>query len=395
MKKLLPRFTPFVALILVSCLAQNSFAQGELEEQEKQPPLAQANVVVEAKVAEAAQEEEKEEEEEVVSAADDKIINTADFVGQTTAEIGDQNIRFHLWNGLIIGGDLVVDHIDVETEFGSLKVPIRKIQRFYPGLDSFPELQQKIDGLVEGLGDKNFEVRERSHNELVSMGLMLAKEIHRFEDGGSVERKKHLSEIKKKIEELSSQDDFSEDQSAPLIRGDRIETAQFSIVGKIVQSDFQLKSKYGDMLVQLSDIQMADRTFHQVTSDIRKNVTIDAMDFFPTGTSTKIRVKQGDKINITASGVVNWVNWNSSCGPDGMTDKGQFMGHQSGTLLARIGNSGEYLRIGSQGSFIAPSNGELYLGIGIADNYGRNTGYRWTGEYQAKILIQPAAKPAQ
>jgi hypothetical protein len=385
-------FAPVVAMIVASWLAHSSFAQGELEEQNQQEPPAK---VEEKKQAEKQVEQDETQEEEQAAGQDDKMINTADFVGQTAGEIGDQNIRFHLWNGLIIGGDLVVDHIDVETEFGSLKVPIRKIQRFYPGLDSFPEMQQKIEGLVEGLGDKNFEIRERSHNELVAMGPLLAREIHRFDDGGSVERKKHLGEIKRKIEELVLQENSADNQITPLIRGDKIETGQFSIVGKVLQNDFQLKSKYGDMRVLLADIQMADRTFNQVTVDVRKNVTIDGMDFFPTGTSTKIRVKQGDKINITANGTVNWINWNSSCGPEGMTDKGQFLGHQSGTLLARIGNTGDYIRIGAQGSFIAATSGELFLGIAIADNYGRNSGYRWTGEYQAKILIQPAANPAQ
>lgn len=387
MTRFIPSIAFVVAAIVANCLIQNCFAQGELEEQAKQDRPAKADRENVEEENESARDETRSDDP--LNSGTDKIINTADFVGHTAGEIGDQNIRFHLWNGLIIGGDLVVDHIDVETEFGSLKVPIRKIQRFYPGLDSFPEMQQKIEGLVEGLGDKNFEIRERSHNALVAMGPLLSRELDRFDDGGSVERKIHLSEIKKKIEELEVQQDSSDNQAAPLIRGDKIETGEFSIVGKIVQNDFQLKSKYGDMRILLADIQMADRTFNQITVDVRKNVKIDGMDFFPTGTFTKIRVKQGDKINITATGTVNWVNWNSSCGPDGMSDKGQFMGHQSGTLLARIGDNGDYVRIGSQGSFIATTSGELFLGIAIADNYGRNSGYRWTGEYQAKILIQP------
>lgn len=330
-----------------------------------------------------------QEEDESSQTDESSVISTAEYVGQTGQEIGERTIRFHLWNGLIIGGDLEVDSINIETEFGPLKVPIDRIMKFYPGLDSFPELNSKIDSLVEALGDKNFEIRENSHNELVRMGSLLQTEIYRFDDAGSVERKKHLAEIKKKIEELADDDLENESKPQALVRGDRIETPEFTIVGKIVQSEFDLNSKYGKMKVQLADIQMADRTYDRIASEIRRNLTIDAMDFFPEGKSTKIRVKRGDKIKVLASGSVNWVNWNTSCGPDGMSDKGQFRGHPSGMLLARIGEKEDYIKIGSEGSFVAPSSGVLYLGIGIADNYARNTGYRWTGEYKARILIQP------
>ncbi len=284
----------------------------------------------------------------------------------------------------------MIEHIDVETEFGALKVPIAKIQRFYPGLDSFPQLESKIQTLVADLGDKNFDVREKSHAELVEMGPLIRLEINRFDDGGSVERKKHLAEIKKKIEEiLDDSDDLDDSIAPPLIRGDRIETDQFTIVGKIVQPEFRMRSKYGDMVVQLADIKMGDRAFNVTTAEIRRTVEIDAMDFFPDGTTTKIRVNRGDKISINATGTVNWTNWNSACGPDGMSDKGQFSGHNSGMLLARIGDSSDLIKVGSKATFTAPRSGVLYLGIAMAENYSRNTGYRWTGNYSAKIQIQP------
>ncbi len=323
---------------------------------------------------------------------DEEITDTAAIAAKS--DIGDQFIRFHMWDGSIVGGDVTFEKIDIDTTFGTLQIPIRDILKFHPGLDSIPALGQKISTLVEGLGDKDFAVRENSHRELVAMGLRLQNEIGRFEDGGSAERKKHLEEIKKIIAELSDESGDLEtgELERPLIRGDLIVTGEFSIVGKIRQSEFKLSSKFGDLLVNLADIRMADRSFNSSKEEVRKSVEVSGTSFFQTTpVSTKIRVNRGDKISIRATGVVQWTNWSTSSGPDGIENQGTWQNQNSGTLMARIGKSENYIKIGSSGDFVAKQAGELFLGIAIQDNYAKNnSGYRWDGDYSAKIVVQPA-----
>ncbi len=323
---------------------------------------------------------------------DEEITDTAAIAAKS--DIGDQFIRFHMWDGSIVGGDVTFEKIDIDTTFGTLQIPIRDILKFHPGLDSIPALGQKISTLVEGLGDKDFAVRENSHRELVAMGLRLQNEIGRFEDGGSAERKKHLEEIKKIIAELSDESGDLEtgELERPLIRGDLIVTGEFSIVGKIRQSEFKLSSKFGDLLVNLADIRMADRSFNSSKEEVRKSVEVSGTSFFQTTpVSTKIRVNRGDKISIRATGVVQWTNWSTSSGPDGIENQGTWQNQNSGTLMAQIGKSENYIKIGSSGDFVAKQAGELFLGIAIQDNYAKNnSGYRWDGDYSAKIVVQPA-----
>ena len=323
---------------------------------------------------------------------DENITDTAAI--EAKSDIGNQFIRFHMWDGSIVGGDVAFDKIDIDTTFGTLQIPIRDILKFHPGLDSIPALGARITTLVEGLGDKDFSVRENSHRELVSMGLQLQNEIGRFEDGGSAERKKHLEEIKKLIAEMSDESGDLEtgELERPLIRGDLIVTREFSIVGKIRQSEFQLSSKFGDLLVNLADIRMADRSFNSSKEEVRKSVEISGTSFFQTTpVSTKIRVNRGDKISIRASGVVQWTNWSTSSGPDGIENQGTWQNQNSGTLMARVGKGDNYIKIGSSGDFVAKQAGELFLGIAIQDNFAKNnSGYRWDGDYTAKIVIQPA-----
>lgn len=309
--------------------------------------------------------------------------------------LGDQFVRFHMWDGSIVSGDVKVEEISVETEFGNLKVPVSQIRKVYPGLDSFPELNSRIEGLVEGLGDKDFDVREKSHRALASMGLQLRNQIDRFDDNGSAERKKRLGELKKEIEEMvDSAEEEGEETEYPLINGDTVVTPGFTIVGKIEQVQFTLRTKFGSLNVPLSDIKMADRTIEENKQDIRKTVDVGAEAFFQRQpVSTKIRINKGDKIWIKGEGIVQWTNWNTSSGPDGLTNQGQYNGITSGSLCARIGTSGKPIKIGAKGEFVASKNGVLYLAVAMQDNYVNQQGYRWTGGYKAKIQVKP--KPSE
>ena len=300
-----------------------------------------------------------------------------------------------MWDGSIVGGEVQLDSITVRTEFGPLEVPIDEIKRFYPGLNSFPELNSKIEKLIEELGDKNFDVREKANRALNAMGQQIHHELDKFEDGGSAERKKRLAEIRKTIDkELDSldEDEFADDPlNRPLIRGDKVETSLFSIVGKIEQEEFVLTSKFGELTVKLSEVQMADRAFMDVAEVTKKRCDVDGHAFFQKNThSTRIRVNKGDKISITADGVVQWTNWSTSSTPEGLSNQGKYQNIQGGTLCARIGSSGKVIKIGSKGSFVAKKSGMLYLAIAMQDSYTKNSGYRWVGKYKARVEVKPA-----
>ena len=311
-------------------------------------------------------------------------------------EIAKKFIRFHMWDGSIVGGEVQVDTITVRTEFGPLEVPVEDIKDFYPGLNSFPELNSKIEKLVNDLGDKDFDIREKSNRELVSMGILIRNELDRFDDGGSAERKKRLAEIKKTISEESEsiEEDLAADLlNQPLIRGDKINTPLFSIVGKIEQEEFVLTSKFGELKVQLSDVRMADRAFSKVAEVVKKKCDIDGHAFFQkTPYSTRIRLNKGDKVSISADGIVQWTNWSLSSTPDGLSGQGKYQNIQGGTLCARVGASGNVIKIGSKGSFVAKKSGVLYLAIAMQGNYVNNSGYKWVGKYRARVEVKPARK---
>jgi len=332
-----------------------------------------------------------EAQDDTAEAAQEEAVST-DSLKQDIPEIDPQFLRIEMWDGTVVSGVVGVPAIDVETEFGSLKIPISRLVEFRPGLISLPQIRSQVETLVEQLGDREFKTRESAHRQLVAMGPMLAGMLSRIDDGGDAERKKHLVKIKEEVTAMLDDQDDEDDGASKqsMSQGDRVQTPEFSIVGKIVQEEFQVKSKIGDLRIMLSDVMRADRGVALKSQVLRKTVSVPGTTFFQKkALSTKIRVNKGDKISINASGVVQWTNWSQTSTPDGLPNQGNWNGISNGALAARIGSDGTVVSVGSESTFKAERAGILYLGIAMPDNYVKNTGYRWTGKFKAKVKVEP------
>ena len=311
-------------------------------------------------------------------------------------KIGKQFAQLHLMDGSIIGGDFLAVDIDVKTSYGMLKIPISRIIKFQPGLNTRPDYVESISSLFEKMGDADEKTRTTAQKEILSLGVKNQMLLEQLASQANEDQKKLLAEIWKTFEEEA---ELNEDEMLPIDQPsalkDTIVTPDFSIVGEIQQKQFSLKSKFGDLKVELSDIKFADRSIETIGPDVKKTVAVPAEAFFQrTPKSTKIRVNKGDQITIRASGTVQWTNWNNTSSPEGLTNRSQWNGINSGKLTARVGkDNSRCVAIGTNGSFVAKSSGILYLGIAMRDSYAGNAnGYRWTGEYQAKIVVSPAKK---
>ncbi len=356
-------------------------------------PCGVAMQTAEVEATEKASEKASQKTTEKSPADDGPVISTADQKSPAP-EVPDRFLRIQMWDGTVVSGLVSTPAIDVETEFGSLQIPIQRIVNFRPGTDSNSELNALVERHVEDLGDREFRTREAAHRSLVALGPMISKLIRQYDDRGDAERKKHLSDIRKEIDALAEEaEDEGEQSEELLLKGDQVVTPEFSIVGKIQQQKFQVKSKIGDLTIQLADIRKADRGDTPQSGSIRKTVNVAANAFFQKKpTSTKIRVTKGDIIRIEASGVVQWTNWNQVATPAGLPNQGNWNGHANGSLIARVSDSGEYHFIGTESKFTAKKSGLLYLGIAMTDNYANNAGYRWTGKFKAKIKIESGVK---
>ena len=336
-------------------------------------------------------------------AQDEKTAKTADDTDdkpvvetvENSHPVNPREIRLHLWDGNVITGELGIDQVSVQTEFGKLQVPVEKILSFRPGMDSFPQLRERIEKLVEDLGAEDYKTRETAHKGLVAMGMQLRREIYRFEDGGNAERKRHLDDIRKEIEsmieDLDEDAQFTDDATAELIHGDALSTRDFVIVGKIVQEEFEVSSKYGPLTVKLMDVKYADR--QDVGSvERRSTVSISGKNYAHANPkSTGIHLNRGDRVTIRAEGQLTMSPWGVQAvvSPDGNTQYGNFNGHGGGTLLAQIGDDDKFIKIGTKATFTASKSGLLKLGVAMQAEYS-NDSYQFPGSYKAKIVVESA-----
>ncbi len=350
----------------------------------------QAGRAARAATEEAVQDDEKKQEAEKES--QEPMVEATKV---ERSQLGPRQVRLHLWDGSIVMGDVSIDSIHVETRFGKLEVPIANIQEFRPGLNSVPEINDAIVGLVEKLGDREFQVRESARQSLAAMGPMIRNRLQEFADDGSAERKKHLATLNEEFTQLVEDGtDNGETIEPPIDIEDTITTGEFTIVGKIVEKQFQLSTRYGQLNLDLQHIKRADRVWDVGKDAVRKAVDVAGDQFFQkTPMATRILVKAGDRVSIRASGSVAWVSWgNISSGPDGIGQQGEWNGAQCGTLMARIGKSGEYIKVGSKGDFVAKSSGELFLGVAMQDHLATQEGYQWSGKYRTKIVVESGAE---
>ncbi len=367
---LLLALSPFVAF------GQEAVIQVEFAEEE---PVTDVVEVPQEKK----DEKPKEEEEEAV-------VSTA---AKPLPPKPPQYIRMSLVDGSIISGDLTIKEISVATEFGELVVPIANIVSLKPGLDSYPGLANNIRGLVEKLGGDDYQQREQAHKALEMMGPKIREELSKFAEVENVEQKRHVSQLIKTFEAaLEEADEFEDNPTETAwIRDDQIVTTSFTIVGKVSPKTFQIESKYGPLNVALADLKLAERPT-DIKETVRRTVKVEGTYIIQRDVkSSGLQVQKGDKISIVADGQLAMTPWGSRSfsTPQGGSNFGTYKsGIFGGTLLGKIGKSGEEIKLGTRTTFTAKQTGVLYFGIAMQASYS-GTNYQFPGNYNVRIKVTP------
>lgn len=306
-------------------------------------------------------------------------------------------MRLHLLDGDIVSGELETQSIAILTDFGTLTVPVEKIIRFEPGLNSYPQIVEHIGELVNQLGSAKYEERESAHKELVGLGPKISSELANYKDDDNAERKRHLEEIKKEIakalEELD-EDELEDPEYQPWVRHDKLITSNFTAVGKIQQAAFKVTSKYGQFSINLSDVRKGTRPSGTREAKM-KNLVVNKDNFVQLSWKSAGLVEKGDSISVTAKGSMVLTPWGSnvSSTPQGTPQYGVMPNTPSipyGALVAKIGN-GKYFLVGDKKRFKADAKGKLQFAITMRASYVGRT-YQFPGDYKVKVKIQPGGE---
>lgn len=310
--------------------------------------------------------------------------------------VNPRAVKLLMHDGSIIAGDLDIEEIKVTTEFGVLTVPISKIVSFTPGLDSNKQLSDQIAAKCKDLASDDYKTREQAHKDLVAMGQRVVMELDPLLDSDNAEVKRHVNEILKEIEAQAEDQGADDEQEGKKeetwIRGDTIETVDFTVVGKVSPPKFAMKTKFGMLMVELGDVRRAERSF-DVKELARKSFGVSGQNLVQRQMkNSSLRVEAGDRIQVSAEGHVILTPWGSNAmsGPDGAQNYGWYIANQipAGALCARIGEKGEIFKVGSKSTFVAKQSGTLYFGVGMMNEYSHE-GYQFPGEFKVKVKVEP------
>ena len=304
-------------------------------------------------------------------------------------------IRVHLHDGSVITGILATDTIEVETQFGTLKVPVDKVLSFTPGLDSQTDRMANLKKLIEDLGATSYSDRDKAEKKLLAMGLVIRSELKRHQDDKNAERRNRVRKILTALNEMADEEEPEDgsDAEQQWRRLDTIVTEPFTLAGRIRQKQFELVSKYGKLNIRLADLQRVERP-RAGRQSIRRTVAVGGTFIVPRQyKNSHITVKAGDRVIIRADGTLNMTPWGSSAmsTPEGAPNYGWYIANKipSGALVMRIGNSGQPEKVGSKHTFTAKKSGTLQFGIGMNASY---VNHNFPGAYSVKVTIEPGRK---
>ena len=302
-------------------------------------------------------------------------------------------LMFRMMDGSTISGRLAAKDLVVETPYGILHIPVADVRHFTPGLQSHPDLQEKINTLVDRLGSSEFADRDAAQRDLTQMGAAIHGLLSQHLTDSDPERRQRLQAILDETDEAQADDDPDAARATPWIALDTVETPRFTVRGKIAAQKFDLTTAYGPLTVQLCDIRQAQSAAPAGPEIVRKTVEVANTNTAPSALkATSLRLQKGDRVTISASGQITLPNWNSGMqgGPEGLPNMQWYERNKIPccALVGQVGKSGPLFKVGNKLSFKAEQAGELSLGIAYPPNMGTPN---IVGQFTAKITVD--AKP--
>jgi hypothetical protein len=304
-------------------------------------------------------------------------------------------LKFHMMDGSVITAKMVAKDIVVQTPYGPLKVPVSELRGFTPGLQSHPELQSRIDSLLERLAANDYADRDAAQRELTQLGQPIRGILQGHLKDNDPERRQRVQTILEAIEESADEADTAESPDTPhdpaWVADDAVETRAFTAIGRIAAARFDLQSAYGPLTVNLSDIRSVQRDAAPGREPLRKTIEVAGTNLAPsTLKAAALHLQKGDRVTISASGQITLTNWNNGMAgtPDGITNLQWYERNKIPccALVGQVGKGGTLFKVGSKYSFKAERAGDLSLGIAWPQNMGDPS---ITGQFSVKVMVEP------
>jgi hypothetical protein len=280
---------------------------------------------------------------------------------------------------------LLQESIEIVTKYGKLQVPTSDIRDIDVGIHLPEGVEEKIEKALQRLGGKAFKDRDAAVNELVELGPHAYPALKAAAKSSELEIAQRAQTAIKRLE-LKFGTELLRVQA-----NDRILTTDFPISGRIISPSIKAKTPYfGELALKLPEL----RSIRWLSGQADASVAVDAAKYANNvqWLDTGVTLDGTTGVTITATGEIDLMNDGSGdfvCGPTGSRNFGGFgpmrkggVARLPGSLMGRIGETGQPFYIGANYHTAQAPAGKLYLQIVPAPF---NNGQPPTGAFKVSI----------
>ena len=297
-------------------------------------------------------------------------------------EAADKAPIFYLRDGSKIAGMPRLETLQVTTSYGVLNIPRDQLVRIRFARRVDAATRSRVEGLIEDLGNEDFDRREAASNSLAEVGPDALQLLRKALKSSNEEVKNRATRL---IERIDSKGEgkTEKDEALPELVGaeDEVTTAKMTVRGTVSGEEIGIDSRYGELKIRIADL--AGAIFRTSGASAGK-VEVSAQNQAPQNwVDTKLDVEKGQKLKIEATGQITVRNYGISSGPEGNRDWGgnSFNNFPMLALVGKIGRRGQPFLIGPSFTGKANASGRLHLAVVPFTPYAGGA----TGSYQVKI----------
>jgi len=289
---------------------------------------------------------------------------------------------FYLRDGSKIAGVPRIESLQVTTSYGVLHIPRDQIVRirFARRLDA--ATKSRIEGLIEDLGNEDFDKREAASKSLGEVGPDALQLLRKALKSSNEEVKNRATILIGQIDS-KGEGKAEKDEALPELIGpeDEVATAKMTVRGTVTGEEIGIDSRYGELKIRIADLAGA---IFRTSGAAGGKVEVSAQNLAPQNwLDTKLDLEKGQKLKIEATGQLSVRNYGIVSGPEGNRDWGgnSFNNFPMLSLVGKIGKRGQPFLIGPSFTGKANASGRLHLAV---VPFSPNAGGA-SGSYQVKI----------
>src|SRR5262249_13573003 len=181
--------------------------------------------------------------------------------GKKDLPANQAEVRFG--DGSLVRMTILQEHLEVQTKYGKLKVPVKDIRRIEFGLHLPEGVGPQIQAAIQLMGSNVYKQREGAVRDLVDLGHLAYPAVQKAAASADLEVAQRAASVLKQINLKVAP------ESLRLASDDTIQTVEFHILGRLVTPTIKAYSvHFGELSLKLSDLRVMSLRGGQDDTDL-------------------------------------------------------------------------------------------------------------------------------